>query len=188
VVSGVPMNEYKGFLSGDPLGLNGKPSSYQRNLNVSKANYMSLYVSSIDELAPDAVPRLIERIDQILLTANGYILVGQTQDVQKYIDDHRMEIFAMIQGYKNAEREAVVTKELDQQTQHTRAAYAKEFLVALINTPPVFRVNPPVGAAREGTYDYREQVTLDPDPAKLAPLAVRFADELIKALNQGGNV
>jgi hypothetical protein len=180
------MNGYKGYVGDDPLGLN-PPSLTTPVLSGSKANYSTIMINTIEEL--QNIPRLVERIDATLQTANGYALRGLTSEVQLYLDAHRMDIFMATQKYMNDRREAEVTSANAQALLGRRVEFAKDFLTALITTPPVFtpawqdngQYQPGMGGAGRPPL---VQASPDPDPAKLAPLAVQFADELIKALGK----
>ena len=175
------MNGFKGYPCDDPLGLN--PPSLTAPYDM-QANYATLFISDPSEL--DDIPRLVERIERVLESARGYVLAGQNDALQKIVDERRMEIFMKTQAYQNDQRNAAVTKEAAAALVQNRAAYAKDFLIALIATPPVFKQQYPdqnqqhYGGA--GFGGQLVQASPDPDPARLAPLAVAFADELIKAL------
>jgi len=183
------MNGYKGYVGEDPLGLN-PPSLTTPVLSGSKANYSTITINTIEEL--QNIPRLVERIDATLQTANGYALRGLTSEVQLYLEANRMDIFMATQKYMNDRREAEVTSANAQVLLGRRVEFAKDFLTALIQTPPVFSpawvdngsgYNPHMGGGGGGRPPL-VQASPDPDPARLAPLAVQFADELIKALGK----
>ena len=150
----------------------------------SKANYSTLFISDPSEL--DDIPRLVERIDRVLESANGYVLAGQNVALQKIVDERRMDVFMKCQLYNSQRKALAYAQEAAATNVGNRAAYAKDFLIALIATPPVFKQQYPdqnqqhYGGA--GFGGQLVQASPDTDPTRLAPLAVAFADELIKAL------
>jgi hypothetical protein len=79
-------------------------------MNDNKANYISVYVANFNQIENPEL--LVDSVERALLVAHGYNIVGQTEQVQKWLDldGNKLNLILKIEGIRQAkalaEREA----------------------------------------------------------------------------------
>lgn len=66
-----------------------------------KANYASVYVSTLEELSEENIPYLVNRVESVLQGARGFVLMGANEKVTEHLKENSMKYLLAINNELN---------------------------------------------------------------------------------------